>query len=75
MKTITLHEAQQYKKLLTDTITEALKAFTTQTGLCVDSVNVTVVGTCYSQGFAYNTLTRSLVEPEVVYEVIVDVPM
>ena len=75
MKTITLREAQQAKKVLTNTIAEALKAFTAQTGLRVDSVNVTVVGTCYSQGFAYNTLTRSLVEPEVVYEVIVDVPM
>lgn len=75
MKNITLYEAQQYKKLLTDTITEALTAFTTQTGLRVDSVNITTVGTRYSQGVAYNTLTRSLVEPETVYEVIVHVPM
>ena len=72
MNSITLHEAQQAKRVLTDTITEAINAFTVQTGLRVDSVNVTARGL---QELAYNTLTRNLVEPKVHYEVTVDVTM
>lgn len=72
MKPITLHEAQQAKRVLTDTITEALNAFTVQTGLRVDSANVTAL--CL-QELEYNTLTRNLVEPKVHYEVTVDVTM
>lgn len=75
--TITLHEAQQYKKLLTDTITEALNAFTTRTGLRVDAVSITAASARYGQAFVYDVETRDYVGSLEVgdYEVTVNVSM
>lgn len=77
MKNTTLHEAQQYKKLRTDTITEALNAFTTRTGLRVDSVGITAASARYGQACVYDIGTRDYVEVVDVgyYEVTVNVPM
>ena len=79
MNKTTIQEAQALKKVLVETIEEALNTFTTKTGLQVDCLDVKKVHLeDYGNDgpWVIDPLTRSYVEPKIKhYEVTVTVTL